>query len=317
MKAIDLFCGCGGMSRGVQDAGYQIVYSIDFNKKAVETYRKNFGHAVECADITKVDAQKVKDTLGTQVDVIFGGPPCQGFSMAGKRDSKDPRNALFKEFVRFVDVFKPRVFVMENVPGILTMKTTANELVIDIITGEFEKIGYKIAYKKLYAPDYGVPQKRRRVFIIGIPVENQSTITFPSTTHARDSVTMQDVLMEQSVIPEKYFHSQKMIDGFNNRLKRNKERGVGFGPQFVKINSPCSTLSARYYKDGSEAIVAYDETTWRMLTERECARVQTFPDDFEFEGSARDVYTQIGNAVPCRLAEVLARHIKETLLCIS
>jgi DNA (cytosine-5)-methyltransferase 1 len=340
INCIDLFCGCGGMSQGIHDAGVNVLCGIDFWDIAIETYNNNHNnhnnnnynnhmhnnayHGI-CADLTKLDCNDVAKLIGenTHIDLIVGGPPCQGFSMAGKRNCFDPRNSLFREYIRFVAFFKPTIFIIENVAGILTMKSGESKdaiLIIDIIIDEFAKIGYTLKYKKLYAPDYGVPQKRRRVFLIGCKIDAKidnismiDKITFPSPTHGKSPlipyVTSGSVLLDKDLIEKRYFHSQKMIDGFMNRLQKNKERGVGFGPQFLDINGQSSTISARYYKDGAEALVKYSDTEVRMLTEREVARIQTFPDSYKFSGSSRNIYTQIGNAVPCLLAKALVTYL--------
>jgi DNA-cytosine methyltransferase len=235
---------------------------------------------------------------------------CQGFSMAGRRDKKDPRNSLFMDFLRFVKFFKPKYFVIENVAGILTMKNAKNELVKDIILEEIEKIGYKVKYKKLLASDYGVPQNRRRVFFIGTQRDHE--IIFPEPTHNKNNrVAVKTILFDKKDVDKSYFHSQKMIDGFVRRKAANKAKGLGFGAQYLRLDEPSFTISARYWKDGADALVKYNETEIRMLTQREAARIQTFPDDYEFVGSKKDVYMQIGNAVPCLLAKHIALAIKK------
>jgi len=231
---------------------------------------------------------------------------CQGFSMAGKRDNKDPRNSLFMDYLRFVEAFNPRYFVLENVPGILTMKTATGELVVNIIASEVSKLGYGLKYKKLYAPDFGVPQKRRRVIFLGWR-NDQVEPEFPEPSHTKETyVPTSQILITREDVPAKYYHSQKMIDGFMERLRKNKELGRGFGAQFIKEAEPCYTISARYYKDGCDALVRYSETEIRKLTEKEAARVQTFPDTFVFPVSSVQTYKQIGNAVPCLLGKAIA-----------
>jgi DNA (cytosine-5)-methyltransferase 1 len=311
-KAVDLFSGAGGLTQGFVDAGYTILFGVEHDEHAARTYSANFKHPMLNVDICKINAEELVQQYGV-ADVVFGGPPCQGFSMAGKRDNKDPRNSLFMDYLRFVNAFQPTYFVMENVPGILTMKTESGEFVKDILQSEVQRIGYTLKFQKLYAPDYGVPQKRKRVIFLGWKngsVEPQ----FPIPTHTKETyVPIKDILLPKEDVPSKYFHSQKMIDGFFSRLKKNKETGKGFGAQFIKLDEPCYTISARYYKDGCDALVKYSDTEIRKLTEQEVARIQTFPDNFKFVSSSIQTYKQIGNAVPCRLASVIASQILEFL----
>lgn len=309
MKAVDLFSGAGGLTVGFVQAGFEILFGVEHDKNAATAYSANFSHPMLNTDICKLDADELVKDYG-EADVVFGGPPCQGFSMAGKRDNKDPRNSLFMDYLRFVKAFNPKYFVMENVPGILTMKTASGELVKDIIKSEVEKLGYSLKYQKLYAPDYGVPQKRRRVIFMGWRRDVVEP-NFPSPTHTKDTyVAMKDVLLPREKVEEKYYHSQKMIDGFFARLKKNKENGKGFGAQFIKLDEPCYTISARYYKDGCDALVKYSDTEIRKLTEKEAARVQTFPEDFKFPCSSVQTYKQIGNAVPSKLAYAVALELR-------
>lgn len=166
---IDLFAGCGGLSLGFEMAGFEIPLAIEKDEWASETYKKNHPNTnVLTGDITQILNLDELLPVGTIVEGIIGGPPCQGFSLSGNRDKKDPRNSLFMEFVRFVNHFRPYFFVMENVEGILSMRTEKNELVKDIIFEEYQRIGYNLRVKKLNAAEYGVPQARNRVFFIGI-----------------------------------------------------------------------------------------------------------------------------------------------------
>ena len=170
LNVIDLFCGCGGMSKGLNDAGLNIIAGIDIWDKAIDNYKKNFHHQAICEDLTKLSPDNFNllyNKSNKVIDLIVGGPPCQGFSIAGKRDSKDPRNSLFMEYVKYLKYFNPKAFILENVIGILSMKTENNEKVIDIILHELS-INYNYIVMKLYASDFEVPQNRRRVIILGI-----------------------------------------------------------------------------------------------------------------------------------------------------
>lgn len=170
MKIIDLFAGCGGLSLGFEMAGFDIPLAIEKDEWASETYKNNHPSTrVLTADITKItDLKKLINKKDLPIDGIIGGPPCQGFSLSGNRDKNDPRNSLFMEFVRFVKHFKPKFFVMENVTGILSMKTKNNQNVKDLILSEYDTAGYNVKICKLNAAEFGVPQSRLRIVFIGI-----------------------------------------------------------------------------------------------------------------------------------------------------
>ncbi len=322
---LDLFCGAGGLSKGFEMAGFEIIGGIDFDKYSIDTFKTNHPNSVAvCGDIKKIDAKDfLKSTGRSNVDLIIGGPPCQGFSMAGRRDPKDPRNSLFIEFLRFVKDLRPKWVVIENVPGILTSRLSEGKLVRDIIENEFKKLGYKIEHRKLNSADYGVPETRKRVIFIG--TRTDKPISYPRPTHSkkyRANVVLQkiepwvpvkEILLPKSKVDKKFFHTPRMIEGFKKRKARNEKMGRGFGFQILDLNKPSYTISARYWKDGSDALVKYSENEMRMLTPLEAARVQSFPDDFIFCGSKREQYRQIGNAVPCLLAKAVAEEIKKGL----
>ena len=308
LNVLDLFCGCGGMSVGFMEAGYSISLGIDNVPIRIETYNSN-GKKGLCGDIKEITGEYILKH-SPKPNIIIGGPPCQGFSMAGKRDNKDPRNSLFMEYLKFVKYFTPLGFVMENVPGILTMKTKDGKLVIDIIKNEFNNIGYKIKYQKLLASDYDVPQNRRRVIFIGLPISNKNEITFPEPTHKGKHVPVSTVLSDEKEIDKYYFHSEKMISGFIKRKEENVKKGNGFGAQYLDFNKPSYTISARYWKDGADALVKYSDSKIIMLTEKEVSLIQSFPHNYIFKGSHREIYEQIGNAVPCLLVYNIAKHLK-------
>ena len=170
LNVIDLFCGCGGMSKGLTDAGLNVIIGIDIWDKAIESYNKNFNHKGYCEDLTQLPPEKFNELYnkeGKIIDLLVGCPPCQSFSIAGKRDKNDPRNSLFMEYVKYLDYFKPKGFIMENVIGMLSKKTETGENIIDIIMKELNR-NYNCRINKLYASDFEVPQNRRRIIIIGI-----------------------------------------------------------------------------------------------------------------------------------------------------
>ena len=315
--AIDLFCGAGGMSTGFEMAGFEVLLGIEQTEVFGKTFSLNHSSAeLICGDIREVSIETINEIIkGRHISVICGGPPCQGFSGAGRRDRNDPRNSLFMDFVRIVDGVRQDYFVMENVPGILNMKTARGEMVTTIIESEFRKIGYRVECRKLLAADFGVPQQRRRVIFIG--TADDHPLDYPEPTHAEEAyktlwgtverwVGAGSVLLPKNKVPKNYFHSQKSIDGFIRRKENNLKKGKGFGWQIIDPDKPCYTITSRYWKDGSDALVKYSDTEIRYLTEKEAAAIQTFPPDYEFCGSKKDVFTQIGNAVPCLLAKAIA-----------
>jgi DNA (cytosine-5)-methyltransferase 1 len=313
IKVLDLFCGCGGMTKGLEDAGLEVVAGIDVWDKAIANYKKNFSHLGLCKDLTSYSPQDFeKETSIKYVDMIVGGPPCQGFSIGGKRDPNDPRNSLFIEYVKYLNHFKPKVFIMENVIGILSMKTDNKEQVIDIIIQELSQ-NYDCKIYKLYASDFEVPQNRRRVIIIGFRKdlnikyeEIELVIKNPD-----DRVPVKTVLQNKEDVDKSYFLSERALEGIRKKKQKSKETNKGFGAQFLNINKPSYTIPARYWKDGYDALVKYSEDDVRRLTILELKRIQSFPDNYVLEGSKKDVIMQIGNAVACKLAFHLGKYISK------
>jgi len=314
LKTLDLFCGCGGMSKGLLDAGLNIVAGIDKDESAVRSYKKNFQHLAIQAFLEKLPPDEFSHKYNIKdVDIIVGGPPCQGFSIAGKRDRKDPRNSLFMEFVRYLNYFQPKAFIMENVMGILSAKNAANQKVIDII---LEELGqhYKHVVCKLYASDFEVPQNRRRVIIFGIRKDLNIDPTEPEKILTKDNrVPVSTVLLKREEVGQKYYLSERALAGIARKRERSKRKGNGFGAQILKMDKPSYTIPARYWKDGYDALVKYSDTEIRKLTLLELKRIQSFPDDFILEGTKKDKIMQIGNAVACRFAYHLGKHLINTL----
>ena len=310
LTVVDLFCGCGGMSQGLKQAGLEILAGVDVWDKAIENYRKNHTHPAFCEDLTKFPPEKLAEKIGPRVDVIVGGPPCQGFSLAGRRDTKDPRNSLFMEYVKYLNYFNPKMFIMENVIGILSMKTASGERVIDIITSYFDP-KYNWVVTKLYASDFGVPQNRRRVIIFGVRKDLGIVPTEPLPIGPRPPVG--PVLISREQVPAAAFLSERAIQGIKNKKERSKKDGNGFGAQVLDLAKPSYTIPARYWKDGYDALVQYSDGALRRLTILELKRIQSFPDNYILEGSKKDVIMQIGNAVACKFAENLGRHVTNIL----
>lgn len=321
---IDLFAGAGGMSLGFDNAGFRNLLAVEFNKDFAETYKENFPrHNLIVDDIKNVTEKQIYDIIKNEkVDVIIGGPPCQGFSIAGnigRNFIDDDRNRLFKEFVRFVKIIKPKIFVLENVAA---MERHNKGKTIKEIVSSFKEIGYDIKYKVLNAVNYGVPQERRRIFIVGTLGENN----FEYPQEINNIVTVKEAIDdlpklkngETSEIPNHTAmkHSAQMLEkmsyvsdgGNRNDIPENLRPNSGDSRKYIRYNSQkpsfCVTGDMR-------KIFHYSQN--RALTCRELARLQTFPDSFVFLGNAGKVQQQIGNAVPVLLANKIALQVKEVL----
>ncbi len=343
-KVLDLFCGCGGISLGFEKADFDIKLGIDVWEPALVTFEKNHSNSKTiCGDISEILPSTIKNEyLEDGVDVIIGGPPCQGFSISGKRDVNDPRNKLYQSFVSYVEYFKPKVFVMENVPNLVSMN---KGLVKDEIIKEFEDIGYTVTYKILLASDYGVPQNRKRVFFIGL-LNSKDDFLFPLTTHSESKVTSgqaisdlpEDELENGSAYNAKHQSDyQKLIrqnsEGiYNHQITKHTEttkETIALVPdggnykslpkelqEIRKVNIAWTRLNSKKpsftIDTGHRHHFHYKFN--RIPTVREAARIQSFPDNFIFYGSKTAQEKQVGNAVPPMLAEVLAQSIKKYLL---
>lgn len=324
-KYIDLFAGAGGMSLGFDNAEFENVLAVEYDKCFAETYSFNFPkHNLKVSDIKSISNEEIKKIVGNnKIDVIIGGPPCQGFSIAGKIGRNfidDERNQLFKEFVRFVEVVKPRIFVMENVAA---LKTHNKGKTIEEIIKEFEKIGYTVKCDVLNAVNYGVPQQRRRIFVIGT-LSKENKFIFPKKTSKK--MTIKEALKglpklesgETSDIPNHNAmnHSKQMLEkmsyvkdgGDRNDIPEDIRPKSGDIRKYIRYNSnePSICITGDMRK-----VFHFDQN--RALTGRELARIQTFPDDFIFKGNAGKVQQQIGNAVPPKLAFQIANSVKEVL----
>lgn len=177
IKVVSLFSGGGGLDYGFKKNNYDIIWAIDNNKSAVETYKYNIGNHIICEDINNVDVATIP-----KCDIVIGGPPCQSFSLAGKRNTEDERGVLVWTYLKIIKKLKPKAFLFENVTGLLSAKNSNNELIFNNLNIEFKKIGYSISYKVINAADYGIPQLRKRVIIVGF--RGKSNFEFPKPTHS-------------------------------------------------------------------------------------------------------------------------------------
>lgn len=308
---ISLFSGCGGLDLGFHKAGYQVVWANDFEQNACKTFEKNFGNVIHCGDIQAIDPYK--DLSIPECDLIIGGFPCQDFSVIWKRPGLNgKRGNLYKSFLRFVDAKKPKAFVAENVKGILS--ANKGKAIEQIIT-DFQNIapGY-ILYPKLYNfSEYGVPQIRERVLIVGIRVDTGFQFQHPLPTHGPNRkfpfITsgealegVQDVKLnnEKINITSRTEQIIKLIPEGGNFTDIPKDHPLYVHGMISHVyrrlnrNEPSKTIIAA----GGGGTWGYHFAEPRPLTNRERARIQTFPDDFEFFGSITEVRRQIGNAVP-------------------
>lgn len=348
LTCLDLFCGCGGLSRGFMDAGVEVMLGVDIDQAALNTFERNHPGSVglrgSLAD--KPTFEAMKKLVGDRpVDIIVGGPPCQGFSLTGPRNFDDERNKLYLSYIKTVQMFHPKAFLIENVPG---MATLYKGEVKDEILKRFKKMGYSIQCKVLCAADYGVPQIRRRLVFLGIE-KKYGEVTFP----------------EPLLTPDKYLTSREAIDDLPPLVDElGTEVSSYIMPARTKyqklMRGKCAVLSnhtATVHKDFVKAVIAqvpeggnYKDLpkgvgehrkfhmAWtrcdghkpsrtidtghrnyfhyeynRIPTVRESARLQSFPDDFVFMGTRTQQYRQVGNAVPPLLGYALAVHLRKMI----
>ena len=332
---IDLFSGAGGMHRGFVDSGYESLFSVEIWQPAIKTLRRNYPDInLYDDDIRKLKQDKISELLhGRECDVVVGGPPCQGFSTIGKRLAKDPRNELVFEFIRMVDTIRPKVFLMENVRGLLSANKGEMR---EIIISEFKTIGYSRTISQvLCAADYGVPQNRYRVFFLGIRdgYKLDYEIEFPKPLE--DNVTVGDSIMDllgkenkvPNHVPMKHnkivVERIKCIPEGSGIPKEGLPNAVAYGSRSDYSNNKIKNFSHVYKRlDRNKAATTMvpghnafplHPVADRSLTVREAARLQTFPDDVIFEGNRQEQCIQVGNAVPVKLASKLAKQINKYL----
>lgn len=320
-KLLTLFCGCGGLDLGfVGDFDYlgkhynknqvEIVYASDINESACKTYNANFEHKCVCKDICEEIPENLPDC-----DIVIGGFPCQDFSLAGNRKGfAVDRGVLYKQMLKIVKEKKPKIFVAENVKGI--MLRLDDYVPIDIITDDFRSIGYTVKYKLLNAADYGVPQIRERVIVIGVRNDIKEEYHYPSKSidkwvTVKDGIDDLWNLLGKDVVKNhslKDYSKAKFYPG-----------GKGQGNRLLEADKPSCTIRAEHHGNIEGHYRTLDEKhrddvkSWRRLSVRECARIQSFPDSFVFPVGASSAYRQIGNAVAPVFAWYIANSIIEFL----
>ncbi|HEU5229852.1 MAG TPA: DNA cytosine methyltransferase [Ktedonobacteraceae bacterium] len=372
MGVLSLFSGCGGCSLGLRQAGLVVDLAVDIDEDACNTYSANLGQrTIWCTDLSRVRPDELlrrSDLRQEEVDLIVGGPPCQGFSSAGARDWADPRNILMRNFVEIVTTLKPTWFIMENVEGLLTANNGI--FLIEAIT-RFLEAGYWVQTKKIYLERYGLPQRRKRVMIVGNL--EQCAFSFPEPIHSKyatlfgfeqqpllrvldaigdlppatetgemfykgepqcayqqlmrrvdtqpilhhqlkklnSAVQQRIVLLKQGEtmkhLPEELQHPSFMRRSYRRVMDGTPTEKRGGAPSGLKrliAYEPCLTITSA---SSTEFVHPIED---RPLTLRECARIQSFPDWFEFQGSWTSIATQIGNAIPPIFMELLIKHIQ-------
>ena len=393
INCLELFAGCGGLGYGFHKEGFTMVCANELEAVIAGSYELNFADTTVIAgDITKPEIKKqIYDCFNEEVkcDVILGGPPCVAYSMSGHRNSRDPRGQLFNDYVAVVNELKPKVFIMENVKGILTimhdkptltkaekkladkyykleadkikyaelkknfvynnnqdseeyktnetniketkknLKKMAADLdkfrmnVTDIIKDKFKDIGYKVDMKLLKASDFGVPQNRERVIFIGVRNDIDKEITYPEETHNADGSdgkkkhkTVKEAIDDLKDSPENKETHQiytKHSEDFTQKIKNTKV-GESVNKKYTEAFFRCSPdKPSNTVKENHGGVFVHYEKN-RVMTPRELARLQSFPDNYRFNGTKSSVLLQLGNAVPCGLSQAIAKEIKKIFI---
>ncbi len=317
LKVASLFCGCGGTDVGMQgdfeflnkyyaSNNIEIVYANDIEKTACNIFERNFGIKPDNRDIREVKSKEIP-----QFDILTGGFPCQSFSIVAQNPKrlgiKDEKGMLFFEMCRILKEKQPSCFIAENVKGILTAnKHEAFPLIIE----EFENSGYNIYYQVLKAVEFGIPQKRERVIIVGFRKDLDVKFSFPEKiiVNDEDYVPLKTVI--EKVIDEKYFFSQRAVEGMmRNRKQMNKGRAQD-------INQPCNTVGAHLAKVSLNSTdpVLMVNGRYRRFTPREVARIQSFPESFQLSESESAQYKALGNAIPPVMLWHVMKSVKKCLI---
>ncbi|MDB5224500.1 MAG: bspRIM [Candidatus Adlerbacteria bacterium] len=313
-----MFSGCGGSDLGLvggfhflgkeyKKLPYEIVFALDNDAKAVDTYNRNFDVPATLADIEDFDIKKIPD-----FDVLMGGFPCQSFSTVNPtKNPFDKRGKLYKRMSKILDEKKPKYFIAENVKGLVMLQ---GGKIFDEVIKDFAAQGYVVKYKVFNAADYGVPQKRERVFIIGIRKDVAFNFQFPEPTNSQFGtdnnkwIGLKNVIDSLKPKDPKYYFSKKAVEGMK-KAKKNMKRGLA-----QDLENPCLTITSHLAKvslNSRDPVLLVDKKKelYRRFSPLEAARIQSFPDQFEFLGSDASAYKQIGNAIP----PVLMWHIANAL----
>jgi len=393
MNCFELFAGCGGLGHGFHKENFNIVVANELEENIAVTYKHNFPDTnVIVGDVTQKSIKEkiYKAFENKDCDVILGGPPCVAYSMSGHRNSRDPRGQLFKDYVEFVKVLKPKVFVMENVKGILTIlhdkpnlipeekkladeyyvleeeklklsaekkhlsvkkkkktsipvvrnkrlikevnskiKKMKNDIpkfrmkVTDIITTTFENMGYNVQMKLLNSANYGVPQKRERVIFVGVINDITEKFEYPLSTHNKEGIdgklkwiSVKEAIDDLKNLPEDFENLQQIYTKHTPKFIQkieNTEIGSSVLKKYSEAFYRCyPDRPSNTVKENHGGVFVHYEKN-RVMTPRELARLQSFPDDFVFKGTKSSMLIQLGNAVPCGLSNAIAKQVKKLL----
>ncbi len=302
--AVSLFCGAGGLDLGFDRAGFRTVWANDVDADACKTHQNWSEAEIVCGSIAEVDIDQIPDS-----DIILGGFPCQGFSLSGPRKIDDSRNVLYKHYVKIVAKKQPKIFIGENVKGLLTM---GNGQVIEAIIEEFSECGYDVFYQLVNARNYGVPQDRERVIICGF----RKDLNVKAFTLSNPDIPLVSLKEALQNLPEVDMVDVCQAPYSSRYMSRNRKRGW----DEVSYTIPAMAKQVTLYP-GSPDMVKLDKDLWRFgeggetrrLSWREAAAIQTFPIDIEFYGDLTSKYKQVGNAVPVNLAEYVAGQLRRIL----
>lgn len=298
---VSLFCGAGGLDYGFHKAGFKVIWATDKDKDSCKTFEKWSKIKVVNADINKLDISTIPES-----DIILGGFPCQGFSLAGPRNELDKRNSLYKKYVEVVKEKQPKMFIGENVKGILSL---GGGKIFEQIVAEFKSVGYDIYTHKVNAKDYNVPQDRERIIIIGVRKDLGITPSFPAPSN-------KIITLKEALKGVKYSNDEVCKDSYTSRfMSRNRKRTW----EDVSYTIPAQAKQVPLHPSSPD-MKKLDKDLWefgvgntRRFSWRESAAIQTFPKSFVFEGDLHSKYRQIGNAVPVNLAYAIAKEIKKSL----
>lgn len=313
-KVVSLFSGCGGADLGLlgnfsfngkkyKKLPFEIVYANDIDVKAINTHNLNIvSRKTVCADICETLSDDIPEH-----DVLVGGFPCQSFSTVNPtKDPFDDRANLYRQMARIIKDKQPKIFIAENVRGFMTLHGGS---IFRRVMKEFEDCGYVIYHSLINAADFGIPQKRQRVIVVGVRKDIPNNYEFPVPTNVNNWVPLSSVIEEVALKEEKYYFSQRAVEGMKN-AKSNMKRGLA-----QNLNEPSLTITSHLAKVSLNSrdpvlLVDAERERYRRFTPREAARIQSFPDTFQFAGSEADAYRQIGNAIP----PVLFWHISKSIV---
>lgn len=304
MNVVSLFSGAGGLDLGFILAGHNIIWANDLYSDAVATYKRNIGNHIIEKDIKDIPSDEIPNC-----DIVIGGFPCQGFSVANtKRNTKDERNSLYKELLRVIKDKQPKFFLAENVKGIMSLnKGKTFKMILD----DFSSLDYTVKYKVLNSADFGVPQVRERVIIVGVRNDIDYTFQYPEPTNSKDGNDGNPQWVSVINAIGNFPNPDEPNNLFNHTYSKYKLNFNGYiGHRPIDPNKPAPTVTARGDNKGGVVILPHPNGLRRM-TCRELATIQSFPIDFEFMGNNSSVYRQIGNAVPVLMAYHVARQFND------